>query len=374
VEERPGPALIRPYVHRKDDEPAVAQPALSAGPSDTGVLVHRATESVSQPAAINAAPPTGSELAVRPGLEPVADARPGTALSVSTSHASHLRVRSGAHRSGEGTSLVLWWPVARKRRRIWFIAASSALAAVILIALVSNESTTRPVVETDAASIPGWFAPGSPDVGVPAPAPEGSLPQGVDSLVTPPDGVPGIPGIPGIPAAVPGSPALSVPASNPAPAPAGSPSTLPPTPARTTPAAPKLSAYDTILGETFDDRYSIEIEPDESGSGVHIGFIHRGDWVSYDDLEFTDVPATKMLISACNWAADGKTGLVEVYLDSLTNAPIGRMTIPNNSSWSAFKTYSMSIQPTTGKHRVYLKFAATHSVEFANVDWFRFQH
>lgn len=281
---------------------------------------------------------------------------------------------SGAHRPGEATGLVRWLPTTEKPRRNWIIAGSSTLLLVaVLVVFLNSETTSRPEATDGAVSAPSWFEPGAPDVGVSAPLPAGPPSQDVNAPFLPPDGAPGIPAVVADGPAAPGS------SGSPAPKPADSSSPLPSAPARTTPAtptpaAPQLTAYDIILGETFDDRYSVEIEADESGSGVHIGFIHRGDWVSYDDIDFTDVPAKKMQISAAGYAAGGKNGQVEVYLDSLTSSPIGRMTIPNNGSWFDFVTYSMPVQPTVGKHRVFLKFAANHSVEFANVDWFRFQH
>jgi hypothetical protein len=142
----------------------------------------------------------------------------------------------------------------------------------------------------------------------------------------------------------------------------------------TTPAAENATAYLTTQAETYDAEGGVEVQAAESGSGRHVGFIHRGDWVRYDNVGFTSTPANSLQISAANWAAEDRAGQVEVRLDSRTKAPIGSMTIPNNHSWFDFKTYTMKILPTTGVHTVFLTFASSDSVEFANVDWIRFRH
>ncbi|MFD0524238.1 carbohydrate-binding protein [Paractinoplanes durhamensis] len=151
-------------------------------------------------------------------------------------------------------------------------------------------------------------------------------------------------------------------------------------PRRTSPAPPpappppNATAYRIVQAEDFDEQNGIKVEADESGPGSHIGFITTGDWVRYDSVGFTDVPANTLLISASNWAANNGTGEVEVHLDNRSGAPIGRMTIPNNADWFTFTTYSMKIRPTTGVHTVYLTFSSRQTEEFGNIDWFRFQH
>lgn len=158
----------------------------------------------------------------------------------------------------------------------------------------------------------------------------------------------------------------TIPTPSSAPAPARKEPTTPPPP-------PDGSAYHTIQGETFDGQNGVRTEPNEKGGGVHIGFISNGDFVRYDNVGFTDVPATSMVLGASNAARQNRTGRVELRLDSRSSAPIGTMTIPNNGDWFAFSTYQMSITPTTGTHTIFLTFTSGQDEEFANVDWLSFR-
>ncbi|MEU8660839.1 carbohydrate-binding protein [Actinoplanes philippinensis] len=75
-------------------------------------------------------------------------------------------------------------------------------------------------------------------------------------------------------------------------------------------------------------------EIDRAPAGRHAGFNTKGHWIRYDDIGFTDVPATSLQISATNWSRNDGTGVVEVRLDDRAAPPTGVMTIPNNTPGS----------------------------------------
>lgn len=57
-------------------------------------------------------------------------------------------------------------------------------------------------------------------------------------------------------------------------------------------------------------------------------------------------------------AVGGVSGLVNVVLDSPTNAPIGSFAVSNTGGWSSWETVPANITQTTGTHNVYLEFAS----------------
>jgi hypothetical protein len=248
-------------------------------------------------------------------------------------------------------------PAVGQLHRAWFIATSSvlAVAAAVLFVILTEKSATRPEANSAEPAPPGFSAPAVvvPGSAAPSPPPAGSA---VPSPARSPAGTSGGTGL-----FVPPTTKVAV----------SPPKADHPQPA---PAPENATAYSTIQAESYDAEFGIQVEAAESGSGRHVGFIHRGDWMRYDDVGFTATPATSLLISAANFAAEDRTGVVEVRLDSRSHAPVGSMTIPNNHSWFDFQTYTVRILPTTGVHTVYLTFASTDSVEFANVDWIRFRH
>ncbi|WP_203815134.1 carbohydrate-binding protein [Paractinoplanes ferrugineus] len=240
------------------------------------------------------------------------------------------------------------------------LVAGAVVAVAAIVAVLALNGPDRPEAGPSTNSITGdWLPPGAPGLLLPSAAPSPAVAPSAG--VVPPAG------------AVPDS-YISV--SAPAAQPAGRarPGSAPAKPPGTTKPAENATAYSVIQAERFDEQNGVEIQADESGPGIHVGFITTGDWVRYDDIGFTDVPATKLLISAANWAAAGGTGEVELRLDDRSEAPIGRLTIPNNGNWFAFTTYVMTIRPTTGVHTVYLTFTSKQKEEFGNIDWFRFQH
>lgn len=73
-------------------------------------------------------------------------------------------------------------------------------------------------------------------------------------------------------------------------------------------------------------------------------------------------------------AASGVSGLVEVRLDSRTNAPIGSFALANTGGWQSWRTIPANISAVTGTHDVYLTFTSGQPADFVNVNWFDFGH
>lgn len=133
-----------------------------------------------------------------------------------------------------------------------------------------------------------------------------------------------------------------------------------------------FDAYATIQCEDYDEQNGIHLEAHTGG--IHAGFISRGDWLRYDQVNFTSTAARRMMFRASNAAREGRTGKVEVRLDSLSNASVASMTIPNNGDWMTFLTYELAVPSITGVHTVFLAFTSTQDEEFANMDWITFKH
>jgi hypothetical protein len=68
------------------------------------------------------------------------------------------------------------------------------------------------------------------------------------------------------------------------------------------------------------------------------------------------------------------SGLVEVRLDSRSNAPVGSFAVANTGGWQSWRTVPANIGPVTGTHDVYLTFTSGQPNDFVNVNWFRFGH
>jgi beta-glucanase (GH16 family) len=76
----------------------------------------------------------------------------------------------------------------------------------------------------------------------------------------------------------------------------------------------------------------------------------------------------------CNGAAGGVSGLVEVVLDSPSNAPIGSFAVANTGGWSSWRTVPANITRVTGTHTVYLEFSsgASGNPPYVSLHYFNF--
>ena len=69
-----------------------------------------------------------------------------------------------------------------------------------------------------------------------------------------------------------------------------------------------------------------------------MGFIANGDWASYPNVDFGSSPAHQFSARVASGAAAGVSGLVEVRLDSRSNAPIGSFALANTGGWQSWRT------------------------------------
>lgn len=153
---------------------------------------------------------------------------------------------------------------------------------------------------------------------------------------------------------------------------AGGGTTTPPT---SPPPGGGGSAYSTLQAESFSQQGGLITETTlDSGGGQNVGAAANGDWALYPGIDFGGTAAHQFVARVASGAGGGVSGLVEVRLDSRSNAPIGSFAIANTGSWQSWRTVPANISAVTGVHDVYLTFTSGQPADFVNVNWFTFGH
>lgn len=91
-------------------------------------------------------------------------------------------------------------------------------------------------------------------------------------------------------------------------------------------------------------------------------------------MNFGTTAARQFSARVASGAAGGVSGLVEVRLDSRSNAPVGSFAVANTGGWQSWRTVPANISGVTGTHDVYLTFTSGQGADFVNVNWFGFGH
>ncbi|MEU4219846.1 carbohydrate-binding protein [Actinoplanes sp. NPDC026623] len=164
-------------------------------------------------------------------------------------------------------------------------------------------------------------------------------------------------------------PPASAPAST-APEPEPEPSSAPPT---TEAAAPGLDAYSVLQAEAASGQQGTEVQDTEDeGGGQNVGWIGNGDWLRFDDVDFGDTPATGFAARIASDAGDGGHGRIEIRIDSPANPPVGTLATGETDGWQNWASRKTEIAATTGRHTVFLVFAADNGDDFLNINYFAF--
>jgi hypothetical protein len=147
------------------------------------------------------------------------------------------------------------------------------------------------------------------------------------------------------------------------------------TPPPTTPPPGGSSAYGTLQAESYTQQSGMGLETTtDTGGGQNLMQIGNGDWAQYNGIDFGSTPATQFVARVASGAAGGVSGLVEVRLDSRTNAPIGSFAVGNTGGWQSWRTIPANMSPVTGTHTVYLTFTSGQPADYVNLNWFTFAH
>ncbi|MEU9155172.1 glycoside hydrolase family 16 protein [Streptomyces sp. NPDC048417] len=143
----------------------------------------------------------------------------------------------------------------------------------------------------------------------------------------------------------------------------------------TTPPTGNRDAYSAIQAESYDGQSGVTAETTtDTGGGQDIGYVANGDWALYKGVNFGSTAATQFHARVASGAAAGVSGLVQVRLDSPSNAPVGSFAVGNTGGWQTWTTVPANISAVTGTHDVYLTFSSGQPADFVNVNWFDFGH
>jgi beta-glucanase (GH16 family) len=147
----------------------------------------------------------------------------------------------------------------------------------------------------------------------------------------------------------------------------------PPPPTTTAPPPPGgINAYARIEAESFSQQSGLQTEQCQEG-GSNVGWAANGDWALYRGVNFGSTPARTFEARVASGAEGGISGLVEVRLDNVNNAPIGSFAIANTGGWQSWRTVPANISGVTGTHDVYLRFTSGQPADFVNLNWFTFR-
>jgi hypothetical protein len=101
--------------------------------------------------------------------------------------------------------------------------------------------------------------------------------------------------------------------------------------------------------------------------------LSNGGLLRYDNVNFGTTGSAQFQARVASGAASGVSGLIEVVLDSPTNAAIGSFALGNSGGWNSWRTVPANITRTTGTHTVYLRFTSGVAGQpFASLHWFTF--
>ncbi|MEU4687626.1 carbohydrate-binding protein [Actinoplanes sp. NPDC023714] len=141
-----------------------------------------------------------------------------------------------------------------------------------------------------------------------------------------------------------------------------------------TPSASSSSrdAYSRIEAESYNSSAGVQVEACSEG-GQDVGYIGNGDWLQFDNVNFGTGGVRDFVARVASGAGSGVSGLIEVRLDSRSNAPIGSFALGGTGGWQTWRSIPGNVANVTGSHTVFLTFSSGQPADFVNVNWIQFR-
>ena len=135
-----------------------------------------------------------------------------------------------------------------------------------------------------------------------------------------------------------------------------------------------VSAYSTIQAASSTAQSGTGTEScADTGGGLDVGWIHSGDWLKYQRVDFGSASPLRVLARLASGAAAGVSGAVQFRLDSTGGPVLAEIDIANTGGWQSWETVPMNLGGTaTGVHDLYVTFSSGSTSDFVNVHWFTF--
>jgi pectinesterase len=112
------------------------------------------------------------------------------------------------------------------------------------------------------------------------------------------------------------------------------------------------SAFSTIQAESFFQQTGVQTETCSEG-GLNIGYIHNGDWVRYNSVNF-GTGATSVSFRV---ASNGAGGTITLRTGSVTGTVIGTCTVSGTGGWQTWANVSANVSGVSGATDLYLVFS-----------------
>ena len=134
--------------------------------------------------------------------------------------------------------------------------------------------------------------------------------------------------------------------------------------------ASSFNSTDGIHTAGDNTTFGLETETtSDTNGGYDLGFASAGDYAVYKNVDFGNPGVTTVNARMACMANCG--GTLEFRLDSVSNAPVGSVTIPSTGAWQTWQTVNAAAS-ASGVHDLYVVFKAGGAVTQGNLNWFQF--
>ncbi|GAA0540607.1 glycoside hydrolase family 16 protein [Paractinoplanes ferrugineus] len=154
----------------------------------------------------------------------------------------------------------------------------------------------------------------------------------------------------------------------------GGGTTTPPTTSPTTPppTGGSRDAFARIEAESSNASAGVIVETCSEG-GQNVGAVANGDWLQFNNVNFGGGGVRDFVARVASGAGAGISGLVEIRLDSRSNAPIGSFALASTGGWQNWTSIPGNVANVTGSHTVYVTFTSGQPNDFVNLNWIQFR-
>jgi pectinesterase len=113
-----------------------------------------------------------------------------------------------------------------------------------------------------------------------------------------------------------------------------------------------VSAFSTIQAENYSAMSGVQTETCSEG-GLNVGYIHNGDWIRFNSVDFSSGVSGFSARVASNTTG----GSIKLRIDAAGGTQIGSCTVSNTGGWQTWTTVNSAASGVSGVHDLFLSFS-----------------
>ncbi|WKN31870.1 PQQ-dependent sugar dehydrogenase [Porifericola rhodea] len=122
-----------------------------------------------------------------------------------------------------------------------------------------------------------------------------------------------------------------------------------------------------VQAEAYEDFNQVARLRPNGGDFAYVSGIQQGSYMGYSNIDLTNISAIDFYAEVAN------AGTIEIHLDKADGPKIGEVNVRPQGNGKGYSSFTATVKPSQGEHKLYLVFKGPEGARLMNLDWMYFR-